>query len=247
MTRSVAVRVGKRDRHHLPERPGGSFAQMVPVPFSWPAGSFNGLPSRAGRLGFGVLGKELAGLGRACRGRATFLKGSSVSRAAWRIFVARFQREAGRASNSVISGVFGIAFRGSVVRTSGCRGLVFEVVAPFFSLRRHPNTFLRESVCLCGNRPGRSGGLSSEFRSTRHGIFSATVSHARAVSIRLTLGNQGRVQVAHQTGYGRRGPLPRREGPMQPSFALRLLLPCSILVLSGEAELGSAGTQPNKE
>ncbi len=25
---------GKGDRHHLPERPGGCFAQMVPVTFS---------------------------------------------------------------------------------------------------------------------------------------------------------------------------------------------------------------------
>ena len=24
---------GKGDRHHLPERPGGCFPQMVPVPF----------------------------------------------------------------------------------------------------------------------------------------------------------------------------------------------------------------------
>jgi hypothetical protein len=33
--RSVEADLGreKGDRHHLPERPGGCFAQMVPVPF----------------------------------------------------------------------------------------------------------------------------------------------------------------------------------------------------------------------
>jgi hypothetical protein len=34
---------------------------------------------------------------------------------------------------------------------------------------------------------------------------------------------------------------------MQPSFSLRPFLSCSIMVLSGEAESGSAGTQPDKE
>jgi hypothetical protein len=34
---------------------------------------------------------------------------------------------------------------------------------------------------------------------------------------------------------------------MQPSFSLRLFLSRSIVVLSGEAESGSAGTQPDKE
>jgi len=34
---------------------------------------------------------------------------------------------------------------------------------------------------------------------------------------------------------------------MQPSFAFHLFLSCSILVLSGEAESGPAGTQPDKE
>ncbi len=38
-----------------------------------------------------------------------------------------------------------------------------------------------------------------------------------------------------------------KEGPMQPSFTRHLLLCGSIMVLSGEAESGSAGTQPDKE
>ncbi len=44
---------------------------------------------------------------------ATFLKGSSVSRAAWRIFVRGFSAKPDRAPRFGISGVFGIAFRGS--------------------------------------------------------------------------------------------------------------------------------------
>ena len=55
---------------------------------------------------------------------------------------------------------------------------VFEVVEPFFSLRLHPNTSLRESACLYGSRAGRFG-PDTEYSA-------ATVSHCMAVSIRLT-------------------------------------------------------------
>ena len=53
---------GKGDRHHLPERPGGCFAQMVPVPFSSPETSEPSLPKQLGeyqlieRLGSGSMG-----------------------------------------------------------------------------------------------------------------------------------------------------------------------------------------------
>ena len=68
------------------------------------------------------------------------------------------------------------------------------------------------------------------------------------VTTGITLGNQGRVHGDTQTGEGVREDLFPEEGPMQPSFAsLTCFSPCSILVLSGEAESGSAGTQPDKE
>ncbi len=58
----------------------------------------------------------------------------------------------------------------------------FEVVEPFFSRisRLHPNTSLREYVCRIRQSPRPQAG-------TWHRGFSATVSHCKAVSIRLTL------------------------------------------------------------
>ena len=78
-------------------------------------------------------------------------------------------------------------------------------------------------------------------------MFFATVSQTPAVSIRITLGNQGRVHGDTQTGISVCEGLFPEEGPMQPSFALHLFLSRSIIVLSAEAESGSAGTQPDKE
>jgi hypothetical protein len=79
-----------------------------------------------------------------------------------------------------------------------------------------------------------------------------------AVSFRVTLG-----YIAESTGLVRlalqaRASSSSEEGPMQPptsfrspfSFVLQAIptIPaCSIMVLSGEAESGSAGTQPDKE
>ena len=135
------------------------------------------------------------------------------------------------------------------VLESGCRGhFIARLFAPFFSLRRHPYPSLRESVC----RKRQSVGP----REARHRVCFATVPQTLAVSIRITLGKQGRVHGDTQTGVSVCGGLFPREGPMQPSSSLLPVPRCvsgngfparSILVLSGEAESGSAGTQPDKE
>jgi hypothetical protein len=101
---------------------------------------------------------------------------------------------------------------------SGCHGLVFEVVEPFFSLRLHPNTSLRECVCRCG-QPSRSAGdltPSILLRPSRTAWPSQSLRRPACVAestchLRLALPAR-----ASST----------REGPMQPSFLLMRRLFC---------------------
>ena len=74
----------------------------------------------------------------------------------------------------------------------------FEVVEPFFSLRLHPNTSLRECVRPSGQPSGSAYGPGTE-------DSFATVSRGMAVSISLTLRLRGGVQVAPQTGLAGEG------------------------------------------
>lgn len=76
--------------------------------------------------------------------------------------------------------------------------MLFEVVEPFFSLRLHPNTSLRECVRPSGQPSGSAYGPGTE-------DSFATVSRGMAVSISLTLRLRGGVQVAPQTGLAGEG------------------------------------------
>ena len=110
-----------------------------------------------------------------------------MSRATWRIFL--------RASTAK---PFWALFCnvGFPIWENGCHGLIFEVVAPFFSLRRHPNTSLRESVCLWRQPAGskRRGEIRPSRPDTEYSV--ATVSHCQSRLNQLDARHQGRVQVA---------------------------------------------------
>jgi hypothetical protein len=109
-------------------------------------------------------------------------------------------------------------FEPSRLQALGCHGLVFEVVEPFFSLRLHPNTSLRECVCPCG-QPSRSAG-------------DLTPSILLRPSRTAWPSQSGvRPACAAETKWHLRLALPARasstrEGPMQPSFLRMRCLFC---------------------
>ena len=169
-------------------------------------------------------------------------------------FFARFERETGWAPN------FGyircnwafveIAVRGSVrwsvrwLSRSDFRG---SRAVLFFS-RRHPNTFLRESVCRLRQPAGwkrrafsvRRPDPTRSILCDRLALPEPSQSDERSAPgaeskchLRLATAGEGLFLV-------RKGRCNR--------YSLRFsLLLGPILALSGEAELGSAGTQPSKE
>ena len=66
---------------------------------------------------------------------------SFVSRATWRIFV---RNVSGKAVEGLVNAAFWLLLRNRIVE-SVFTVFLFEVVEPFFSLRLHPYTSLRES------------------------------------------------------------------------------------------------------
>jgi hypothetical protein len=72
---------------------------------------------------------------------------------------------------------------------------LFEVVEPFFSLRLHPNTSLRESDCL------KSAVVRAYVARHDTEYSAATVSHCYAVSIRFTLGISPSPRVGESRNY----------------------------------------------
>jgi hypothetical protein len=131
---------------------------------------------------------------------ATSLKEPALSSGSWCIFSCTPSAEA---IKGFVGPRVGLSSR---AQESGIRVVtvfVFEVVEPFFSGRLHPNTSLREYACRLRQSFGPREG-------TRHRVFSATVSHCKAVSISLTL--HSRVESKwHIRLACRRGLLPQGE------------------------------------
>ena len=134
----------------------------------------------------------------------------------------------------------------------GCRGHVLRGCSRrSFRVRRHPYPSLRESACLPAVVQAH-GDLTPS-------ILVRPSRGRQAVSIKETLGKRGRVHWQLQTGLAStRASSSKEEGPMQPrcynsfppiGFSQGLLREPlrSIMVVPGEAESGSAGTQPDKE
>jgi hypothetical protein len=146
----------------------------------------------------------------------TSLKEPVLSRGSWRFFVRTPSAEAGW-------GFFELRV-GLSSRTRGMRvGVVtvffFEVVEPFFSRssRLHPNTSLREYVCRIRQSPRPQAG-------TWHRGFSATVSHCKAVSIRLTLRSKAESKWHLRLARQARASSPARKSRCNPNSLLPTLV-----------------------
>ena len=148
-------------------------------------------------------------------------------------------------------GLFGLLVEESVVECRLSRSCSARLLRRSFRVRRHPYPSLRESACLPAVVQARLG------PDTEYSV--ATVSRTRAVSIRITLGNRGRVHwdtsdwpCVHEGLFfqGRRADATALLQLVSSSgFSEGLLASpcCPIMVLPGEAESGSAGKQPDKE